>query len=218
MRLCPRLPQGLPPYLVEPVRRSPCTDLEETHLFRKMNYLKHQANLIPLEASTRPGKTADLDEIDRLAGGGPAVKNQIIRSNLRLVVSIAKRHVGPTNNFFELVSDGNMSPDPGRRKLRLLPGLQVQHVRLLGDHEELRPDDSRGKLPSRPVRHRPRRDVRGRRRLIGPTTTSMRLALEAHAGGSQGHARPPGRPRAARSSSAASAWGRAASRRCEQLG
>ena len=37
------------------------------------------------------------------------VKNQIIRSNLRLVVSIAKRHVGPSNNFFELVSDGNMS-------------------------------------------------------------------------------------------------------------
>jgi len=28
---------------------------------------------------------------------------------LRLVVSIAKRHVGPTRNFFELVSDGNMS-------------------------------------------------------------------------------------------------------------
>ena len=37
------------------------------------------------------------------------MKNQIIRSNLRLVVSIAKRHVGPSNNFFELVSDGNMS-------------------------------------------------------------------------------------------------------------
>ena len=37
------------------------------------------------------------------------MKNQIIRANLRLVVSIAKRHVGPSNNFFELVSDGNMS-------------------------------------------------------------------------------------------------------------
>jgi RNA polymerase primary sigma factor/RNA polymerase sigma factor len=30
-------------------------------------------------------------------------------ANLRLVVSIAKRHVGPSDNFFELVSDGNMS-------------------------------------------------------------------------------------------------------------
>ena len=34
----------------------------------------------------------------------------------------------------------------------------------LGDHEELRPHDPRGELPPRPVRHRPRGDVRGRRR------------------------------------------------------
>ena len=38
-----------------------------------------------------------------------ATKNQIVRANLRLVVSIAKRHVAPDQNFFELVSDGNMS-------------------------------------------------------------------------------------------------------------
>jgi RNA polymerase primary sigma factor len=37
------------------------------------------------------------------------VKNEIARANLRLVVSIAKRHVTPDQNFFELVSDGNMS-------------------------------------------------------------------------------------------------------------
>ena len=36
-------------------------------------------------------------------------KNQIIRSNLRLVVLIAKRHVGRSNNFFQLVIDANMS-------------------------------------------------------------------------------------------------------------
>jgi RNA polymerase primary sigma factor/RNA polymerase sigma factor len=32
-----------------------------------------------------------------------------VQSNLRLVVSIAKRHVTATEDFFELVSDGNMS-------------------------------------------------------------------------------------------------------------
>ena len=36
-------------------------------------------------------------------------RRKMILANLRLVVSIAKRHVGPANNFFELVSDGNMS-------------------------------------------------------------------------------------------------------------
>jgi RNA polymerase sigma factor (sigma-70 family) len=36
-------------------------------------------------------------------------KRKLIEANLRLVVSIAKRHVAVTDNFFELVSDGNMS-------------------------------------------------------------------------------------------------------------
>ena len=50
-----------------------------------------------------------MDQIEQLYDEAVATKNQIIRANLRLVVSIAKRHVGPTQNFFELVSDGNMS-------------------------------------------------------------------------------------------------------------
>ena len=37
------------------------------------------------------------------------MKNFLIRSNLRLVVSIAKRHMKPRMSFFEMVSDGNMS-------------------------------------------------------------------------------------------------------------
>src|SRR4028118_2150323 len=78
-------------------------------LFRKMNYLKHQANKCREKVDPSRAKTSELDAIERLQEESLAVKNQIIRSNLRLVVSIAKRHVGPSNNFFELVSDGNMS-------------------------------------------------------------------------------------------------------------
>jgi RNA polymerase primary sigma factor/RNA polymerase sigma factor len=50
-----------------------------------------------------------MDEIERLYDEAVATKNKIIRANLRLVVSIAKRHVGLSDNFFELVSDGNVS-------------------------------------------------------------------------------------------------------------
>ena len=71
--------------------------------------LKHLALEIRQKIDPSRAKTSDLDEIERLQEEALAVKNQIIRSNLRLVVSIAKRHVGPSNNFFELVSDGNMS-------------------------------------------------------------------------------------------------------------
>ena len=97
-----------------------------------MNYLKYLANQLRDQIEPDPGRTSDLDEIERLQEEALAVKNQIIRANLRLVVSIAKRHVGPSNNFFELVSDGNMSPDPRRREVRLRPRQQVQHLCLAG--------------------------------------------------------------------------------------
>ncbi len=102
------------------------------HLFRKMNYLKYQAHQLRRRLDPAARRTADLDEIERLQEEALAVKNQIIRANLRLVVSIAKRHVGPSNNFFELVSDGNMSLIRAVEKFDFSPGQQVQHVRLAG--------------------------------------------------------------------------------------
>ncbi len=105
----PKAPKGLPPYLAS-LYEVPLLDREqEMHLFRRMNYLKHRAAAVRSKIDPSRAKTADLDEIERLQEDALAVKNQLIRSNLRLVVSIAKRHVGPSNNFFELVSDGNMS-------------------------------------------------------------------------------------------------------------
>src|SRR5208283_1620386 len=50
-----------------------------------------------------------MDQIEKLYDESVATRNQIIRANLRLVVSAAKRYVGPAADFFELVSDGNMS-------------------------------------------------------------------------------------------------------------
>jgi RNA polymerase sigma factor (sigma-70 family) len=105
----PKAPKGLPPYLAS-LYEVPLLDRDqEMHLFRKMNYLKYQANRLRLKVDPCRARTSDLDEIERLQEEALSVKNQIIRANLRLVVSIAKRHVGPANNFFELVSDGNMS-------------------------------------------------------------------------------------------------------------
>jgi RNA polymerase primary sigma factor len=102
-------PKGLPPYLADLYENPLLSRAQEAHLFRKMNYLKYLANQIREKIDPTRARTADLDAIERLQEEALAVKNQIIRANLRLVVSIAKRHVGPSNNFFELVSDGNMS-------------------------------------------------------------------------------------------------------------
>ena len=104
-----KAPKGLPPYLAS-LYEVPLLGREpEAHLFRKMNYLKFLANQLRGQIDPTRARTSDLDEIEQIQEQALAVKNQVIRANLRLVVSIAKRHVGPTNNFFELVSDGNMS-------------------------------------------------------------------------------------------------------------
>ena len=105
-----RVPSGLPSYLAALYEVPLLTREQEYHLFRKMNYLKHKASRLreTLE-STVGSKTAVMDQIDALYEDAVRVKNKVVQSNLRLVVSIAKRHVASTDDFFSLVSDGNMS-------------------------------------------------------------------------------------------------------------
>jgi RNA polymerase primary sigma factor len=106
-----RAPKDLPPYLSSLYDVPLLTRDQEQHLFRKMNFLKWQALQLRKKVAEDISKVkaTDLDRIEQLQEASLAVKNQIIRSNLRLVVSIAKRHVAPSSNFFELISDGNMS-------------------------------------------------------------------------------------------------------------
>ncbi|MFZ5831309.1 MAG: sigma-70 family RNA polymerase sigma factor [Planctomycetota bacterium] len=105
----PRLPSGLPPYLASLYEVPLLTRQQEAHLFRKMNFLKYKAGKLRSKLDPVRPASSLMDQIEHLYDDAVATKNQIIRANLRLVVSIAKRHVGPRDNFFELVSDGNMS-------------------------------------------------------------------------------------------------------------
>jgi RNA polymerase primary sigma factor/RNA polymerase sigma factor len=104
-----RLPSGLPPYLASLYEVPLLTKVQEQHLFRKFNYLKYRATRLRSQLDVQRPKSSLMDEIEKLYELAVQMKNKIVRANLRLVVSIAKRHVGPSDNFFELVSDGNMS-------------------------------------------------------------------------------------------------------------
>jgi RNA polymerase primary sigma factor/RNA polymerase sigma factor len=104
-----RRPSGLPPYLASLYEMPLLTPEQEVYLFRKYNYLKYKAAKLRDQLDVAAPKAALMDEIESLYEQAVETKNQIARANLRLVVSIAKRHVGPDQNFFELVSDGNMS-------------------------------------------------------------------------------------------------------------
>jgi len=103
-------PKGLPIYLKNLYKTPLLKKEEERGLFRLYNYLKFKAGRAQerLRASRMP-KVEDIEEIEKLLDQANRVKNRIIQSNLRLVVNIAKRHVGPQVSFFELISDGNMS-------------------------------------------------------------------------------------------------------------
>ncbi|MCC6358322.1 MAG: sigma-70 family RNA polymerase sigma factor [Phycisphaerales bacterium] len=104
-----RIPTDLPPYLQHLFRIPLLTPEGEAALFRKMNYLRCRADQLRQKLDPPAATAAELDRIDSLIADAEQVKNQIVQSNLRLVVSIAKKHVPPMGEFFEMVSDGNMS-------------------------------------------------------------------------------------------------------------
>ncbi len=104
-----RLPSGLPLYLASLYEVPLLSRNQEAHLFRKMNFLKYKAFKLREELDASQPRSTLMDQIEEIYEEAVATKNQIIRANLRLVVSISKRHVGQVENFFELVSDGNIS-------------------------------------------------------------------------------------------------------------
>ena len=104
-----RVPSGLPQYLASLYDVPLLNREQEGHLFRKFNYLKYRAAKLRGELNPAKARSSQMDKIEQLYSAAVKVKNQIVQANLRLVVSIAKRHVSATEEFFSLVSDGNMS-------------------------------------------------------------------------------------------------------------
>ncbi len=108
-RPAPRPPADLPPYL-RALYDVPLLSPEgEKDLFRRYNYLKYKADKHRKQLDLNRLRTRKLREIEDVLLQSNVVKNQIVRANLRLVVSIAKKHVGKAQTLFELISDGNVS-------------------------------------------------------------------------------------------------------------
>ena len=101
--------EELPPYLAHLYDVPLLTPEQELHLFRKMNYLKCKAVVLRDALNPACPNTQTMRQIEQFYNEAVETKNEIISANLRLVVSIAKRHVGPLTNLFELISDGNLS-------------------------------------------------------------------------------------------------------------
>jgi RNA polymerase primary sigma factor len=102
-------PKGLPPELSTLYEVPLLSREQEAHLFRKMNFLKYQARKLREKIDPAQARSSDLERLEALQRQASAIKDHLISCNMRLVVSIAKRHAGLGDNFFELLSDGNVS-------------------------------------------------------------------------------------------------------------
>jgi len=105
----PRIPAGLPHYLASLYEVPLLTREQEQHLFRKLNFLKYKASRLRETLDPSQARSRTMDRIEQLYDQAVKTKNRIVQANLRLVVSIANRHANATDDFFSLVSDGNMS-------------------------------------------------------------------------------------------------------------
>ncbi len=103
-----RVPRDLPPYLRDLYRTPLLSQARERALFLKFNFHKYQfaaarRRLEPEFAGARELKVME----DHLADI-TAARNAILQANLRLVVSVARRHVRSNVCLMELISEGNV--------------------------------------------------------------------------------------------------------------
>jgi RNA polymerase sigma factor (sigma-70 family) len=104
-----RIPKDVQPELSSLYEMPLLNKEQEQHLFRKMNFLKHKAAELRKGLDPTRARIQELKQIEDLQEQAADVKELLIGCNMRLVASIAKRHSGATDNYFELLSDGNMS-------------------------------------------------------------------------------------------------------------
>jgi RNA polymerase primary sigma factor len=82
------------------------TPEQESMLFQRMNFLRHQA--VKARAQLNPEKPTrkSIELVDRLVAMADWHRDRIVEANMRLVFSIVKKFVNANNQFDDLLSDG----------------------------------------------------------------------------------------------------------------
>lgn len=92
-------PAGLPAHLQRMCDSELLTFEQEQSLFKAMNYRKFQANRLA-------GDAANCDRIEVLLHEAQAIREHLIKANMRLVISIVKKFTSAQITFDEMLSDG----------------------------------------------------------------------------------------------------------------
>jgi len=102
-------PKDVPPHMAHLYEWPLLTKEQEQHVFRKMNFLKHQLHKLQTGLDPAKAKVADLMRAEGLKAGITAARDRLINCNQRLVYAQAKQKLALGDNIDDLVSDGNLS-------------------------------------------------------------------------------------------------------------
>ena len=105
----PPASEGTSPYIASLYQNRLLTKEEEQFYFRRMNWLKFKAATTRGRLDSRRASLRQIEQVEGLLAEAETVKAILITSNLRLVVSIAKKFIDPSWSFDELVSEGNLA-------------------------------------------------------------------------------------------------------------
>ena len=84
------------------------TARQEPLLFRQYNFLKYQAAQLQEGLKAKNPQGRRLRRLRERLAEAEAVRERLIRSNLRLVVSVARRHTRNEAEMLDLISEGNV--------------------------------------------------------------------------------------------------------------
>lgn len=105
----------LPAHLARLCETKLLTPAEEVETFRRMNYLRYKANLLRGElkaddqvasAKVQASNCWTVRRIEALLKAADWYRDRLVKSNMRLVISIVKKFVNIQNGFDDLLSDG----------------------------------------------------------------------------------------------------------------
>ena len=104
-----RIPRELPPYLRDLYRIPLLSPARERGLFLKYQYLRFQAAEVQQALDPQTSGNRDLRRLKAFQAQARIVRGLIVEANLRLVVSVARKHVRSTVELMDLVSEGNLT-------------------------------------------------------------------------------------------------------------
>ena len=96
-------------YAADIMRTPLLNQRQEQFLFAKYNCLKYLAAQLQPQIDPVYPSAAIVENMQRLVTEADRLRDRLIRSNLRLVVSVARKHVSSDSQMLDLISEGNLA-------------------------------------------------------------------------------------------------------------